>query len=151
MDMPFHNIAELTSILQASVSPVILISGIGLLLLSMTNRFSRTVDRARELASELQSGGLTNREVVAGQVQILHRRSHILRQSITLALISILCLSLLVILLFLSYVLKLSWELVLILLFLTSFLFLIGALVLFIYDFTISLQALDLEISQDGV
>jgi len=148
MSMPYQNLAELTSILQASVSPVILISGIGLLLLSMTNRFSRTVDRAREFGHQLQHEPAGNRELLAGQVRILHRRSHLMRQAITLALVSILCLSLLVILLFLSYELKLPWEMLLIVLFLASFVFLIGALVIFIYDFTISLKALDLEINQ---
>ena len=35
--------------LQAAVGPVILISGVGMLLLSMTNRLGRTIDRARQL------------------------------------------------------------------------------------------------------
>ena len=36
--------AHIFELLQSSVSPVVMISGIGLLLLSMTNRFSRPVD-----------------------------------------------------------------------------------------------------------
>src|ERR1017187_2945916 len=40
-------------ILTASIAPVIVISGVGLLLLSITNRYGRAIDRARLLAREL--------------------------------------------------------------------------------------------------
>jgi len=41
-------------ILTASIAPVIVISGIGLLLLSITNRYGRAIDRVRLLARELE-------------------------------------------------------------------------------------------------
>ena len=47
--MPFLTLTELIPILQIAVGPVILISGVGLLLLSMTNRLGRAIDRARIL------------------------------------------------------------------------------------------------------
>lgn len=148
--MRFEKLAELTAAMQASVSPVILISGIALLLLSMTNRFSRVVDRARELARRRDQEPAGSAESRVGQIRILHRRSHGLRQALTLSLLSILCLSLLVMLLFLSFVLELAWERLLILLFVGSFLCLIGSLGLFIADFYISLKAIDLEINRTG-
>jgi hypothetical protein len=37
---------ELIPVLQVAIGPVILISGVGLLLLTLTNRFGRAVDRA---------------------------------------------------------------------------------------------------------
>ncbi|WP_345111750.1 DUF2721 domain-containing protein [Candidatus Villigracilis vicinus] len=43
------SIQELIPVLQTAIGPVILISGVGLLLLSMTNRLSRVIDRARNL------------------------------------------------------------------------------------------------------
>jgi len=48
MNVP--SLHELIPVLQVAIGPVILISGIGLLLLGMTNRYGRTIDRARELA-----------------------------------------------------------------------------------------------------
>ena len=48
--MQTNEVVEVTKILQTSISPVVLISGIGLLVLSMTNRFARTTDRARALS-----------------------------------------------------------------------------------------------------
>ena len=43
--------SDLVYAFQASVSPVVLISGVGLLLLSMTNRLARAVDQSRNIAS----------------------------------------------------------------------------------------------------
>ena len=40
---------------EAAIAPVIVISGIGLLLLSITNRYGRAIDRARLLMRELQT------------------------------------------------------------------------------------------------
>jgi hypothetical protein len=39
---------------QLAVGPVILISGVGLILLSMTNRFGRIIDRSRILTEDLR-------------------------------------------------------------------------------------------------
>lgn len=40
--MKMLEIDQVTSVLQMSISPVALVSGVGLLLLSMTNRVGRT-------------------------------------------------------------------------------------------------------------
>ncbi|KAF0248112.1 MAG: hypothetical protein FD167_2491, partial [bacterium] len=39
-NMQTSEVNEITKILQTAISPVVLISGIGLLVLSMTNRFA---------------------------------------------------------------------------------------------------------------
>jgi hypothetical protein len=46
---------DVIPLLQIAIGPVILISGVGLLLLSMTNRFGRIIDRSRILAQELSA------------------------------------------------------------------------------------------------
>ncbi len=43
------HLTDLVPILQMAIVPVILISGVGLLLLSMTNRLGRLIDRSRAL------------------------------------------------------------------------------------------------------
>jgi len=63
--------------LQLAVSPVILISAYGLLLLSMTNRLGRAIDRARALARE---GSHAKSE----QIEIIARRAVWIRLSIVL-------------------------------------------------------------------
>ena len=48
--------------LRDAIGPVILISGVGLLLLTMTNRLGRTIDRARQLKAELSKRSAAERE-----------------------------------------------------------------------------------------
>ena len=72
------NLNELIPVLQVATGPVILISGVGLLLLTMTNRLGRTIDRARQLAREVNSPD-ANRTHVAEQVATIYRRARVLR------------------------------------------------------------------------
>ncbi len=62
---PLH---ELIPVLQVAVGPVILISGVGLILLSLTNRFGRAVDRSRQLAQEMRRPTEANRPRAADPV-----------------------------------------------------------------------------------
>ena len=70
---------EIIPVLQVAIGPVILISGVGLLLLTMTNRLGRAIDRARQLAGELQKPANQNREHMLEQVAIIYRRARLLR------------------------------------------------------------------------
>jgi hypothetical protein len=45
---------ELVPTIQLAIGPVILVSGVGLLLLSMTNRFGRVIDRSRQLSEAVR-------------------------------------------------------------------------------------------------
>ncbi|MBL8732337.1 MAG: DUF2721 domain-containing protein [Planctomycetes bacterium] len=47
------SLSDLLPVLQTAIGPVILISGIGLLLLNMTNRYGRIIDRSRDLLRRL--------------------------------------------------------------------------------------------------
>ena len=76
---------ELVPMLQIAIGPVILISDIGLLLLSMTNRFGRLTDRSRELLVELRSAKDTEKGIILSEIEILSARSSLLRQAITLS------------------------------------------------------------------
>lgn len=138
--------ADLTGILQASISPVALISGVGLLLLSMTNRFGRTADRARALVAQLRAAPPEEQAGLDVQIRILYRRSGILRAAILLASASILFASLLIVALFLSFLMGTTIQDFAALLFALSFLGLIASVVLFIQDMSLALKALRLEV-----
>ena len=71
--------------LRDAIGPVILISRVGLLLLTMTNRLGRAIDRARQLKHELSVRTRHERAQTFLQVTILYRRAKIIRLSITLA------------------------------------------------------------------
>ena len=137
---------DVVPILQVAVGPVILISGVGLLLLSMTNRFGRLIDRSRQLAHELRTAGEEERVGLVAQVRILTARAQIVRLAIALAATSILLASLLIILLFLAALLGLDVAVLLSLVFIACMACLIASLVLFLRDINFSLHAFKLEI-----
>ena len=74
---------QLIPTLQVAIGPVVLISGIGLLILSMTNRFGRVIDRGRILARELAGVPAQDQVHIEAQLQILTRRAEYLRRAIT--------------------------------------------------------------------
>ena len=146
--MQFH---ELMSILQASVSPVILISGVGLLILSMMNRFGRVLDRARQLGESLNHAPQPDGERIRAQLEILIRRAQLLRLAVSFATLSVLGAAILVIALFLTAVLHAEAVLLSVILFVACLISLILSLLAFLQDINLSLAAVKLEFgSTDG-
>jgi hypothetical protein len=128
-----------------AIGPVILISGVGLLMLSMTNRLGRVVDRSRALAESLRRSPEPEHDRFRSQLRILAIRSRLLRLAITLASLSVLLAAVLVIGIFFSALLHLEVGFLIILLFVGCLLCLIGSLIVFIRDLYVSLVALELE------
>jgi hypothetical protein len=100
------NLQELIPMLQVAIGPSILISGVGLLLLTMTNRLGRAIDRARHLATLLKDAGEENRRNYQAQIDILWRRARLLRTAIFLAAIGAFFAAAMMILVFVSEVTK---------------------------------------------
>jgi hypothetical protein len=143
----FVRLHDLIPVLQVAIGPVILISGVGLLLLTMTNRFGRTIDRSRVLADKLRNGASDDRPRIGAQVAILNRRVVLIRRAIILASVSVLCAAILIILLFVMVLMQLEFGLLVIVTFTFCLLSLIGSMIAFIQDIDQSLGALRLELS----
>ena len=79
------------------------------------------------------------------QVRILQRRSRILRLSITLAALSVLCVGVLIMGLFVAAFWRLELVGVLVAIFCTAILGLIGSMIAFIIDMNLSLKAAQLD------
>ena len=141
------SLMQLVPILQLAIGPVILISGVGLLLLTLTNRFGRMVDRSRTIIHELLKGGQTPdvTDNLQAQVAILHRRARILRLSITLAAVTVLGVGVLSLGLFLAAFLELQIVGLLVAIFCIAILGLIGSMGAFIADMNLSLKAAQLD------
>ncbi len=137
--------SELVPVLQTSVSPVVLISGVGLLLLTMTNRLGRIVDRTRSLATRVRDSTGEEREQVAAQLSILEVRAHMLRRSITMAGLCVLFAALLVIALFLTALGGIDIPWLVAAFFILSLVSLLVSLVDFLRDVNRSLEATGLE------
>jgi hypothetical protein len=140
-------LSNLIPTLQLAIGPVILISGIGLLLLGMTTRFGRTIDRTREVARSCHDISEPDLERMRAQVRILMSRAHLLRGAIGAACLSVLFAALLVIVLFIGALLGLEVTALLVGgLFIACMAGLIVSLIMYIADIHRSLVALKLEI-----
>ena len=118
------------------------------MLLTMTNRLGRVIDRSRILGRELRTVEKEDRPPIRGQLDILSRRASLIRSAIALASISVLLAAILVIVLFLTALLKLEDAWLITALFVGCMLSLIGSLIAFIRDINLSLVALRLELGE---
>ncbi|HET7537553.1 MAG TPA: DUF2721 domain-containing protein [Candidatus Didemnitutus sp.] len=138
--------SQLIPVLQLATGPVILISGIGLLLLSLTNRLGRMVDRSRSLHRErLAATDAAHRARAEEQLAIIDRRSGMLRRAITLTGSAVLLVSILILTLFVAGLFKLELALPIVLLFSLAILALIGGVFEFLREIKVSLDAVRLE------
>lgn len=142
-------VTQLIPLLQVAVGPVVLISGIGLLILSMTNRFGRVIDRGRSLTRELPGISSGDQIRVNEQLRILTRRAEYLRRAITAAVISVLLAAVLIITLFLTAILKIEAAWLISVLFVAAMGSLIYSLIAFIQDLNESLLAFKLDIGMN--
>jgi hypothetical protein len=80
-------------VLSAMITPSVLISALGLLVLSTSNRLSRVVDRVRALGAMVRKmegkGDLRMMEFIQRQLKVLSKRAILLRNALTSLYIAI--------------------------------------------------------------
>jgi hypothetical protein len=126
--------------LQLAVSPVILISAYGLLLLSMTNRLGRAIDRARLLVRESAAK--------EDQIAIITRRAGWIRSAIVFTSLALIAAALLVLVLFASIYLPVDTAPIVSVLFIGSLVSLVIGLAYFLVDIFASLYAMEAELQE---
>lgn len=136
--------------IQLAITPVILIAGIGSLLLTMTNRMGRVVDRTRILAGQARGakGNATEHAHLEAQLRIMYRRAGLVRRAVTLAALSMFSSGLLVITIFVDVVTKSGLAVFIMALFSLSICCLLAGLGFFLRDIHLSLTALGLEVEK---
>jgi hypothetical protein len=141
---------EILPVLQFAIGPVIVISGVGLILLSMTNRYGRVIDRSRYLADARRVGDSDAVQRCEKQLMVLLKRGRLLRMCIILASTSLLLASLLIIALFVTALLHIQDATLVVALFIACMGALVASLSVFIYDINVSLKAVKLEVGDHG-
>jgi hypothetical protein len=137
---------EIIPVLQTAIGPVILISGLGLLLLTMTNRLGRIIDRSRGLLDDYEERTSVSRSKADREIQVLWKRARLIRSAILLASASCLGASFLIIMLFLTSLSGLNAPLLIAGIFILSMTCLIFSLVYFLRDVNLTLAALKIEL-----
>ncbi|CAA6815324.1 MAG: Unknown protein [uncultured Campylobacterales bacterium] len=139
---------QIMLVLQLSIGPVIVISGVGLLLLSMTNRYARVIDRCRSLSQIIHNENYSGHKSKY-QLDIFVKRASILRLSIIFASFSLLFAAFLIICLFIISLFELTALFLIVIVFSACLVSLILSLIIFIVDINISLRALKIEVTVD--
>jgi small-conductance mechanosensitive channel len=141
---------QLLPVIQLAITPVILITGLGSLLLTMTNRMGRVVDRTRILAGQARGAGgnTAERGHLEAQLRIMYRRAGLVRQAVNFATLSMVCSALLVVTIFVDVVTSTGLAAVITGLFALGMGCLLLALGYFLRDIHLSLLALRLEVDR---
>lgn len=147
MTIPEADSETLARVLQFAISPAVLVSAVGLLLMSATNRLGRAIDRCRSLGRELSSPAAQNRAELAEQLAITVRRAHWLQRCITLFGASLFLSCLMVFLLFLKILAGWPVGALIVGAFALDVLALMAGVGCFLRDLTLGLLALDIELA----
>ena len=95
-------ISSVAYVIQLSVAPVFLLSGIGAMLAVMTSRLSRIIDRARVLEARLEDSTPDRVAVIEADLETLAHRARLIGPAITLCTATALLVCMVIAVLFLS-------------------------------------------------
>lgn len=79
---------QISRVIQLSVAPVFLLSGIGALLGVTTTRLARIVDRARSIETELSGASAERGTQIREEIGTLTRRARLIHRAITLCVVA---------------------------------------------------------------
>ncbi len=133
---------DIPHVIQLSVAPVFLLSGVGVTLGVLATRLGRIIDRARLLEQRLPGTTGAAHESITDELSGLSRRAHLINQSITLCVACALCVCLLIATLFVGALLGLGLVALLAGLFITSMLALIGGYLCFLREIFLAIHSL---------
>jgi phosphoglycerol transferase MdoB-like AlkP superfamily enzyme len=138
---------EIAHLIQVALTPIFLISAIGVTLNVLTSRLARIVDRARAMEDRLlRADYVQDSRDLHGELKILARRSRWINAAITLITLSALFIALVVVMLFVNAFLR--WDLAAFIagIFILSMLTLAAALLAFLVEVRIATTTLRIGI-----
>ncbi len=148
----------LIALIQAVLSPILLISAVGLLLLTLQNRYGRVIDRLRSFGEEIATLKQRMRYPRAREVSIkrqlgnLLKRGKLLRDAILFLYLGILCVILSSILIFVSNGFGAPIANITILAFSTALIFVLVGALFAIREMIMSYQAVTTQlVIEDGI
>jgi hypothetical protein len=134
---------DIAHLIQVALTPIFLISAIGVTLNVLTSRLARIVDRARSMEDRLlRPEYMQEGRDLHGQLKILARRSRWINAAITLITLSALFIALVVVLLFVNAFLRWDLSAFIACMFIMSMLTLAAALLAFLIEVRIATTTL---------
>ncbi|MGV8900274.1 MAG: DUF2721 domain-containing protein [Burkholderiaceae bacterium] len=138
-------LSDVSHIIQLSIAPVFLLSGIGPQLIVLTNRLARIIDRSRKLEDLLHHADATAKPELLAQIKILYRRAHQINYAITLSTACALLVSLIIVALFIGDAMGLELDRLVAVLFVVAMLSLIGSYSFLLREIFVATKSLSLQ------
>lgn len=145
MPVPIAGGAEVTDIshvIQLSIAPVFLLTGVAALLGVLTNRLARVIDRARKLEDLLPHVSGEREKHVHDELHTLSKRAKLINRAISLATSCALLICLVIVGLFAAAFTSTRIEMYIGWLFVAAMVALIGSLVVFLREIYVATAAL---------
>lgn len=131
-------IGTIAHIIQLSVAPVFLLTGVGTILNVMTNRLGRIIDRARRLEEKLESADPEESAALRRLLSTLSLRASLIGKAITFCTATALLVCLVIAVLFLGHFLDIEIGMAVAFLFIAGMLFLVLGLIWFLREIFIA-------------
>jgi len=138
---------DIAHVVQSSVAPVFLLTGVAATLGVLTNRLARVVDRARALEQQLEAQP-TRRGALLADLRTLERRARYINAAISMSAVAALLVALVVVSLFADAFLGLDLAKAVALLFTGAMLCLAVAYMAFFVEVRIAVSALRIGIPE---
>lgn len=134
-------VSVVAHVIQLSVAPVFLLSGVGTILVVLTSRLSRIVDRTRILEQQLAAAAVSS-ETLNDHLDTLHRRAHLINWALTLATLCALLICGVIGVLFIGAFFRINASQIIAVAFVVAMAALVGALLNFLREIFLATRGL---------
>jgi hypothetical protein len=142
-------ITGIAHVIQPAIAPVFLLTAIGTLIMVLTNRLGRAVDRSRVLEERLASAQVTDPASMHAELQLLARRIRLVYVAIVLAVLSALFVTLLIVAAFAGAFVETNLTRLVAVMFVVAILALTGSLVVFLREIFLAVTSARLAIAEE--
>lgn len=147
--MPQQSFPDLVRLIPVVSGPVVLMSGVGLVLLTMTNRFGRIIDRGRRVVDLMETAAdPAQRELLRRQLVTLRRQAALMRVAVSLIVLAVLLIAMLILVLFVGMSRGVALVATVQVLFVSALLAMIAGLGFFLREILLSTAAHDLDLAR---
>ena len=144
-----NQIDEISHLIQLSIAPVFLLTGVGTLLNVLSGRLARIIDRARVLEQRLKTSEPSPSAAIINELQVLERRGKLIHHALKLSTASALLVCFVIAALFASSVLHYATRLVVSSLFIAAMFALIVSLTLFLREVYFAIETFEIGLSAE--
>jgi hypothetical protein len=143
------NVSQIGQVIQLSVAPVFLLTGVGAMLSTLSNRLGRAVDRARMFEARYATATAVERDLLHFELRLQARRCRLIYASMALCVLCALMICSLIVALFAGAFFGVGFGLLIALLFVAAMFAFIAALLVFLRE--VHLATSNLRIGPPGM